>query len=129
MFVYFFLERICFEFMKSFFSIASEGGEGIDLAQLLSSKDEKRQIDNIQRLMEMAVRKTRTAWLGADTNADPETPNILFSTQLFSILYKIVIEKDMDPLSIITCSDALGGMVEKLDDILVKVLFYMNQQQ
>lgn len=122
-FVYFFLERICFEYIKSLFTLITETDGGLEMgAQLfgaMTSADDNRKA-KADQLAESAIQKTRVAWFGAVSST--QTRNILFSRELFSTLYTIVVDKDMDPLSIINCSNAIGNLVEGLDDMLVKVL-------
>nr|BDW09874.1 MAG: wsv332-like protein [Marsupenaeus japonicus pemonivirus] len=135
---YFFLERISFAFVKNLFAVTAEGeGEGCpSLAQLLGSQnvDQAHRQSATKQFLDSAIAKTKASWMSglrqrkncADTDISPEeilnSPNSQRSANLFSLLYNIVVTADLDPLTIAMSAKSVVGLVESMDDLLLKVI-------
>nr|BDT61791.1 MAG: wsv332-like protein [Penaeus monodon endogenous nimavirus]GBG35509.1 wsv332-like protein [Penaeus monodon endogenous nimavirus] len=135
---YFFLERISFAFIKNFFIVAAEGegGEVTSLSQILGSQsvDQVHRQAAARRFLDSTIAKTKTAWMNrererkvsADIAVSPDDilsgPSSQCSASLFSLLYNIVITTDMDPLTIAMSAKSVVGLVENMDDLLLRVL-------
>nr|BDV49815.1 MAG: wsv332-like protein [Penaeus semisulcatus pemonivirus] len=137
---YFFLERLSFAFIKNFLAVAAEGEEGevTSLAQILVSQnaDQAHRQSAARQFLDSTITKTKTAWMSgqrqgkacadADITFSPDdilgSPSSQCSASLFSLMYNIVILTDMDPLTIAMSANSVVGLVENLDDLLLKVL-------
>nr|BDT63418.1 MAG: wsv332-like protein [Sesarmops intermedium nimavirus]GBG35567.1 wsv332-like protein [Sesarmops intermedium nimavirus] len=116
--IFFIMERVNFQLVDAIFK---NDGLGV----LFSPTN----TDAIQKLMDSSINIVFKDWAAA-TSSSSSTENTTntvgakaqYSSELYDILHKIVIEKDMDPACVIQYSHFLCGYVKYLDELLLKML-------
>ena len=115
--IFFIMERASFQLADAIVkNVSNDGGLGFDgVLKVLSDAGAA------QKLIESSLSTVFRDWAAAAGDSDMTGAKAQYTSKLYDLLQRIVIENDMDPACVITYSKFLCNYVKFLDELLMKI--------
>ena len=126
--IFFIMERLSFQLADAIVKNVSSGNnnsDGLDSVLKLVIPSNFKDAGAAQKLIDSSLNTVFRDWATA-TKSNANMNNMTgakaqYTSELYDLLYKIVIEKDMDPACVITYSNFLCNYVKFMDELLMKI--------